>query len=207
MENFYSQWLIQEQHLLNDLLSVPGDRPDLHIPLITRALSHYAEYYTHKSQLANRDIFRAFSAYWLTASERSFFWLGGLNPGIFFHSLPSDLSPDQSENVEQLRQQMLKRTYELEEQMRCVEEAMAVLIALASVHGKAKNGEARGETTERVAEMMHAVLEEADNLRKNVVRRNLEILSSAQTVRFFAALAHRHLSFYWQGFMNNSSQY
>lgn len=205
MENFYSQWLIQEQHLLNDLLSVPRDRPDLHIPLINRAVSHYAEYYKHKSQLANRDIFRAFSAYWLTSSERSFFWLGGLNPGIFFHSLPSDLTTDQSKKVEQLRIQTVKRTHEIEEKMRQVEEAMAVLMALAAVHGKVKNGEARGETTETVAEMMRAVLDEADDLRKNVVRRNIEILTSAQTVRFFATLAHRHLCFYWQGLRINGS--
>jgi hypothetical protein len=83
--------------------------------------------------------------------------------------------------------------------MSCVEEAMAVLIALAAVHGKAKNGEARGDTTKTVAEIMRVVLEEADNLRKNTVR-NIEILNIVQTVLFFATLAHRHLSFYWQGF-------
>lgn len=203
MEHFYSQWLIQEQHLLNDLISVPQDRPDLHIPLINRAVSHYAEYYKHKSQLADRDIFLAFSAYWLTYIERSFFWLGGLNPGIFFHSLPLDLTLDQSYRVEQLRQQTMRRIHELEEKMRVVEEAMSVLMALAAAHGKVRNGEARGYTTERVGEMMRAVLDEADKLRKNVVRKNIEILSTAQTVRFFATLAHRHLCFYWQGLQYN----
>ncbi|KAJ3699786.1 hypothetical protein LUZ61_003491 [Rhynchospora tenuis] len=206
MENFYAQWLVQEHHLLNDLLSVPQDRPDLHIPLINRALSHYAEYYKHKAQLAKRDIFRAFSAYWLTASERSFFWLGGLNPGIFFQSLPSDLTPDQREKLDQLRQKSVKRERELECRMRQVEEAMAVLMALAAAHGKVRNGEARGETTERVAEMMRAVLDEADGLRKHVVTRSIEILTSAQTVRFFAALAHRHLWFYRHGSRNNGSR-
>lgn len=203
MDAFYSVWLVEEHRLLIDLLSVPPDRSDLHLPLISRAVSHYTEYYKRKCQLADQDVFQAFSAGWLTAIERSFFWLGGLKLDIFFRSSPSDLNAEQKEKMEQLREETRKRERQLEGKMREVEEAMAVLMALAAVHGRVRNGDARGEMTERVAEMMRAVLDEADGLRKHVVRGQLEILSTGQAVQFFAALAHRHLQVRWFGVRRN----
>lgn len=193
MEAFYSEWLIQEERLLNELLSVPQDRPDLQIPVISRVLSHYAEYYNRKSQLAERDIFQVFAAYWLTPVERSFLWLGGLKPDMIFRFVPSALSNDQRREMEQLNTQMVQRQAELDIRMQHVEEMMTALMALAAVHGHVKNGEMRGETALRAAEMMRAVFDMADRLRKHVVTRIIEILDTAQRVQFLVSGANFHL--------------
>lgn len=195
MEVFYSRCLIEEEHLLNDLLSVPQDRPDLQIPLISRMLSQWAEYYNHKSQLAERDIFQVFSPYWLTPVEQTFLWLGGLKPDIIFHFVPPGLSNDQRRDMEQLKMQMVQRKTELEERMRHVEEEMTVLMTLAAVHGHVRNGEARGEAALRVAEMMRVVFYDADTLRKHAVTRTIQILSTAQTVLFLVSAVNFHLRF------------
>ncbi|KAJ3683646.1 hypothetical protein LUZ60_013873 [Juncus effusus] len=189
MEVFYSQLLIQQQQLLQDLLSVPQDRPDLHIPLISRALSYYVEYYHHKSQLADRDIFQVFSPYWLTPLERSFLWLRGVRPCVIFRLIPTDLTDDQKRQVGELREVIVEREWELERRMRMVEEATTVLLALTAVHGAHRNGETRAEATERVTELMRIVYKEADGLRRRLVTRIMQILSTAQTVRFLAGAA------------------
>ncbi|KAJ4733043.1 transcription factor-like protein [Rhynchospora pubera] len=193
MEAFYAQWIIDEENILNDLLSVPSDRPDLHIPLISRMLSHCAAYYNRKSQIAERDIFQAFSCYWLTPVERSFLWLGGLKPDMIFRFVPSGLNMAQRSEIEQLRMQMMERRTELDMRMRQVEEAMTVLMALAAVHGYVRNGEARGEATLRIAEILRAVFDEADRLRKYVVTKIIDILNTTQTVRFLAMAVNFHL--------------
>lgn len=204
MEAFYSRCLIEEERLLNDLLSVPQDRPDLQIPLISRMLSQCAEYYNRKSQLAERDIFQVFSPYWLTPVERTFLWLGGLKPNIIFHFVPSGLNNDQRRDLEQLKTQMVQRKTELEERMRHVEEAMTVLMTLAAVHGHVRNGEARGEAALRVAEMMRVVFYGADTLRKHVVTRTIHILSTAQTVLFLGSAVNFHLRLRQYGLHGNA---
>lgn len=192
MDALYSQWLLEKQDLLIHLLSVP-DRPDLQIPLINRMLSHCAKYYNLKSLLAERDIFQVFSAYWLTPVERSFLWLGDVKPSTIFQFVPSNLINDQRRMMEQLKTQVVQRQSELEETMRQVEEAMMVLMALSAVHGPIRNGEARADVVHRVAEMMRTVLYEADRLRKHVVIRIIQILSTGQTVHFLVSVANFHL--------------
>ncbi|KAF3322717.1 transcription factor HBP-1b(c38)-like protein [Carex littledalei] len=193
MDALYSQWLLEKQDLLIHLLSVPQDRPDLQIPLIIRMLSHCAEYYNLKSQFAERYIFHILSAYWLTPVERSFLWLGDVKPSTIFQFVPSGLINDQRRMMEQLKRQIVQRQTELEEMMRQVEETMTVLMALAAVHGPVRNGEARGDAERRVAEMMRAVLYEADRLRKHVVIRIIQILSTGQTVQFLVSATNFHL--------------
>jgi transcription factor TGA len=190
METFYPQWIIEEECLLNDLLSIPPNRPDLHISLISRALSHYAKYYDRLSQLADQDIYLVLSAYWLTPVERSFFWHGGLKPDILFHFSPLDLNDYQNREIEKLRQQTLHRETELEVMMREVELTMMALVATEAVHGSTLNEEARAEAEMRVTEIMRMVFLEADRLRKHVVARKLKVLNTAQTVRFLAMVTN-----------------
>jgi Seed dormancy control len=200
MEAFYSQWLIEEERLLNDLLAVPHDRPDLQLPLISQMLAHCAEYHNLKSRLAEQDVFQVFSAYWLTPIERSFLWLGGLKPSMIFNFVPSSLNNDQARPIYQLQRQMTQRETELEARMQQVEETMTILMALAAVHGPVRNGEARGQEALRVAEIMHEVFNQADRFRKHVVTRIIIILDTAQTVRFLVSAASFNISLRRYGF-------
>ncbi|XP_078150172.1 protein ZW2-like [Carex rostrata] len=194
MEIFYSQWIIDERRLLNDLSSVPQNSPTLHMStLISRALSHYAEYCDRLSQLAEQNIFLAFSAYWLNPLERTFFWLGGLKPSILFHLISSDLNDDQRREIEELKQQTVQRETELETMMYEVEGTITVLMATEAMEGNPRNGEARAELATRVADMIGAAFDEANKLRKQVVSRKLIVLNAAQMVKFLARVANHHL--------------
>jgi Seed dormancy control len=200
MEAFYSRWLIEQERILNDLLAVPQDRPDLQIPLISQMLSHCAEYHNARSRLAEEDVFQVFSASWLTPIERSFLWLGGLKPRMIFSFVPLRLNNDQTRQMYQLQRQMVQRQTELEARMRQVEETMMILMALTTVLGPVRNGEARAEAALRVAEIMHAVFNQADRLRKHVVTRIINILGTAQTVSFLVSAANFHISLRRYGF-------
>ncbi|XP_078150171.1 protein ZW2-like [Carex rostrata] len=194
MEIFYSQWIIEERRLLNDLSSVPQNSPYLHMStLISRALSHYAEYYDRLSQLAEQNIFLVFSAYWLNPVERSFFWLGGLKPSILFHLIPSDINDDQRREIEELKQQTVQRETELETIMYKVGATITVLMVTETMQGNPKNGDVRAELAIRVVDMMRAVFDEANKLRKYVMLRNLIVLNAAQMVKFLARVANHHL--------------
>lgn len=194
MEVFYSQWIIEERRLLNDLSSVPQNSPYLHmITLISRALAHYAEYYDRLSQLAEQNIFLVFSAYWLNPVERTFFWLGGLKPSMLFHLIPSDLNDDQRRVIEELKQQTVQRETELETMMYEVGATITLLMATEAIQGNPKNGEVRAELATRVVDMMGAMFDEANKLRKHVVSSKLIVLNAAQMVKFLARLANHHL--------------
>ncbi|KAJ3677514.1 hypothetical protein LUZ60_003238 [Juncus effusus] len=186
MEVFYSEWIVQKQQLLNDLLSVPQDRADLQNLLISRALSHYSEYCQRMSELAERDVFQVLAPHWLTSIEISFLWNGGVKPCVLFRLIPKDLTVDKRRQVHQLRQETIEVESALESKMRILEDAVIMLMALSTVHGPHKNGEARADITHRVAELMRRVYIEADGLRRMIITRILEILSIAQTVQYFA---------------------
>lgn len=193
MEAFYSQWITEEERLLNDLLSVLPNRPDLHIPLISRVLLHYAEYSDRLFQLADREIFLVLSAYWLTPVERSFFWLGGLKPGILFHFTPPDINEDQRRKIEKLKQQTVHSEAELEAMMREVEVTMMALVTVTALHGNARNGEARADVETRLIDIMHTVFQDADRLRKHVVSRKLKVLNTNQAVQFLALVTNHQI--------------
>ena len=189
----FSDHFLEEGRLLNDLSSVPQNCPYHNITLIFRALSHYAEYYDRLSQLPEQNIFLVFSAYWLNPIERTFLWLGGLKPSILFHLIPSDLNDDQRREIEELKQQTVQRETELETMMHEVQGTITALMATEAMHGKPKNGEVRAEVEINTADMMRAVFDEANKLRKHVVSRKLNILNAAQMVRFLAFVAKHYI--------------
>jgi Seed dormancy control len=193
MEAFYSQWIAEEERHVRDLLSVPPNRPDLQIPLISRVLSHYNDYYDRLFRLANRDIFLVLSAYWLTPIERSFIWLGGLKPDILFRFTSPDINEDQRREMEKLKQQTVQRERELEEVMQEVEVTMTALVNMTALHGNARNGEARAMAETRAIDITHSVFYEANRLRKHVVSRKLKILNTTQAVQFLALVGNHQI--------------
>lgn len=207
-ESFFEDWLSQQEAFLDELLlqaSEPEDQSYLRHnrsggeadkALIEQVLSHYQQFYEEKTKLAREDAFLFFSAPWLTAFERTFLWIGDFKPTLLFCFLGSsvdDLTATQSEQIERIRAETRRRERDLTEAMARVQESVAgpplVCLLRASVGQPVRNGEVcvLEAALAELGESMVAVLEDANALRAATVRRMMEVLSPAQTVKLLAA--------------------
>ncbi|KAL1344798.1 hypothetical protein HN51_018622 [Arachis hypogaea] len=193
---FYEGWIQRKQTLLDELLTL-SDAPDSqhkHIALIESVLSHYQQYFEHKTRLQNDDVLLLFSPTWLSTYERALLWMGDYKPSIILRLADTalqDLTPDQIRAIERVRAETRTGERELSAAMAAFQESVASPRVLQRVRrvGRLLDGEI-DELDESMGGMRNAVgelFQRADELRVATVRKVVAVLSPPKTVRFLAA--------------------
>ncbi|XP_061352974.1 protein RESPONSE TO ABA AND SALT 1-like [Gastrolobium bilobum] len=188
-EAFYDEWLVRQQNMLEQLLSVSAmpDSPtkiDHQKMLIEQVLSHYQEYLEEKSKVANVDVFLLFSPTWLSAYERALLWIGDYKPSLILRLADGGvegLTTEQKQMIEQLTNETKRAEREVSEAMAGVQESVAKprVVGCSAIEGLKKP--------------LMGVSEKADNLRASTMRKVVGILSPSQTVQFLSAATHFQL--------------
>lgn len=218
--SFFERWLLQQQTLLDDLLSLlhspPQDdavKAETRDRLFEQVISHYNRYYEEKSSAANRNPFPFFSPPWLTPFERTLLWVSGFKPSIIFRligeAVGEELTAEQRRRMEEEWAETRRREREVAKEMARVQESVAgpPIYALMREDRRLIDGEVDelGEAMEVLTAAMRRVMEEADAVRGSTVRSVLEILSPAQRIKFLAAAAQYTLQVRRCGLHRNPS--
>ncbi|KAG9447878.1 hypothetical protein H6P81_014006 [Aristolochia fimbriata] len=197
---FFRQWLRDQEDYLRQLLRHDGLEPRETENLLSRVLRHYESYYDEKSRFARADALQFFSPPWLTALEKTFLWIGGWKPSLAFRIMNSvgSLSVEQQLWMERSRAETRVREAELAEEQAKIQESLGgptVLEQARRARQRARDGERREaeEVLEALDLAIRALLEEADLLRVDTVRKIVEILRPPQSVHFLAAATQLHL--------------
>lgn len=193
--NFYESWLANQQSFLHHLLqSSDAGTEDKKLRLINQVLAHYRRYHDEISKAAGEDVFRVFSAPWLTPYERTLLWICGFRPSIAFRLAEGavrDLTPEQGAALEELKADVRRRERDLTEAMASLQETVAAppIVGLARRAGRLVDGEIceMESAMEELKVAMVGVLDGADGLRGSTMRKVMEILNSDQTVKLLAA--------------------
>lgn len=162
--------------------------------LIKQVLAHYQLYHEEISKAVSEDVFRTFSAPWLTSYERTLLWISGFKPSIVFRLVDSavkDLTPAQAASLEELKADVKRKERDLTEAMASLQETVAAppLVGLARRAGRLVDGEIC-EMKNAIEELkigMLGVFYSADLLRGSTMKRVMEILKTDQTLRPLAA--------------------
>lgn len=96
-DRFYRGWLEQLRHLMDQLAAAPkppttADHCQQLHHLVTKFMSHYAEYYRTKALAVDSDVLSVLAAPWIPALERSLHWIGGWRPTTVFHLVYTESS-------------------------------------------------------------------------------------------------------------------
>ncbi|KAF5181591.1 Transcription factor tga2 [Thalictrum thalictroides] len=198
--NFFEDWLVRQEHFLDELLCAESHCERELRELISRVLSHYRQYYEEKSMVTQNDVFLVLSPTWFSSFERSFLWLAGFKPALVFKLVANsvkDLSEEQAQMVERLKGEVHGEEIELEKEMAMVQESVAAppLLEMARRAGRLIDGERRevDNVIESLKNSMQILVERADFLRVNTTSKVIEILSPLQGVKLLAATAQLQL--------------
>lgn len=202
--NFYQSWLAGQQSFLQQLLqsaALPAnDKEEAQLRLINQILAHYQHYYEELSKAAGEDVFRAFSAPWLTPFERTLLWIGGFKPSIVLRLLDAavkDLAPPQRARLEEVKAEVRRNERDLTEAMASLQEMVAAppIVALARRAGRVMDREIceMEGAIEELKTAMVMVLNRADGVRGSAVMKVMELLDPDQRVRLLAAAAEFQL--------------
>ncbi|XP_038905753.1 protein RESPONSE TO ABA AND SALT 1-like [Benincasa hispida] len=196
---FFDAWLLRQRNFLDDLLSAESGSPhdgDLQ-DLISRVLSHYEDYYEKKSRIAQTDIFLVFSPPWFTTYERTLLWIGGFRPGLTFRLVNqsiNDMSDEQVLRIRRLRDDVKIEERLLNNDLAKIQEKVAAPPLLEFFRRGGHDGVIGGEEAmENLKAAFQSVLASADFFRRDTALKVTEILTPAQAVRFWAAVAQLHL--------------
>uniref|UniRef100_A0A7N0TLG1 DOG1 domain-containing protein n=1 Tax=Kalanchoe fedtschenkoi TaxID=63787 RepID=A0A7N0TLG1_KALFE len=205
-DTFLQGWLIRQEHYLNELMSVgsschhQSSSTNDHLrDLIARVLSHYQQYYEHKSIAAQGNIFHLFSPTHFSSLERSFLWIAGFKPGLALKlasSTVADLSEEQRLRLQQLAEETRVEERGLADDLAKIQESIAAPPILEVI----RRPEAGGENEDALAAIetlragLESVVANADSLRTATAAKVAEILSPMQNVRFFTAVTQLHVS-------------
>ncbi|XP_008444975.1 protein ZW2 [Cucumis melo] len=195
--DFYESWLTTQRSLLEQLLHVSqitDYKEERQLGLIKQVLAHYQLYHEEISKAVSEDVFRTFSAPWLTSYERTLLWISGFKPSIVFRLVDSavkDLTPAQAASLEELKADVKRKERDLTEAMASLQETVAAppLVGLARRAGRLVDGEIC-EMKNAIEELkigMLGVFYSADLLRGSTMKRVMEILKTDQTLRPLAA--------------------
>ncbi|PIA59470.1 hypothetical protein AQUCO_00400388v1 [Aquilegia coerulea] len=199
-ENFFRDWLVRQEHYLDELLCAESHCEQELRELISKVLSHYQQYFEEKSMAIQNDVFLVFSPTWFNSFERSFLWIAGFKPALVFKLVVNsvtDLSEEQAQMVERLKGEVKGEEVELEKEMAMVQESVAAppLLEMARRAGRLIDGERRevDNVIECLKNSMQVLVERADFLRANTTKKVIEILSPIQGVKLLAAAAQLQL--------------
>lgn len=205
-EEFLQGWLIRQRNYLDELLSAQElhqqiDRSD-RMNLLNRVLSHYGQYYEEKSKIAHQNILLLFSPPWFSSLEKSYLWVAGFKPGLTFHLVNKtleDLSEEQKESLNELKQETKMKERELNDEMAKVHENTAAppLVDMIRSHGRvclSRSFMAEESTVPNTfKETLENLVTNADALRTETALRVVQILKPAQVLNFFVAVAELQL--------------
>ncbi|XP_050227204.1 protein ZW2-like [Mercurialis annua] len=197
-ETFLGSWSNRQETLQHQLLSSISpqnvENTQHHQDLISQVLSHYEHYYEEKTIAARDDVFVFLHPPWLSSFERTLTWLGEFKPSVIFRIITNsltDLTPEQSERIQQLKIETRIQERALTEAMARIQESLAAppILGLTRRSARLIDGEVSDMevAVEALKAAMLTVLESADALRGSVVIGLVEILSPVQAVRFLAA--------------------
>lgn len=192
--NFYETWLGKQQGFLEQLSQIKDCKEEKQLGLINQVLGHYQLYHEKISKAAGEDVFKVFSAPWLSSYERTLLWISGFKPSIVFRLVEGaakDLSLEQVARLEELKAEVRRKERDLTEAMASLQETVAAppIVGLARRAGRLVDGEI-SEMENAIDELkigMLGVFYGADLLRGSTLKRMMEILSTDQTVRLLAA--------------------
>lgn len=109
-DHFYCSWFEQLHQLVCQLSAATGPKAESasshadaassmhqydqdHLRnLVSKLMSHYAEYYRVKGLAVERDVLSVVAAPWATALERSLHWIAGWRPTTIFHLVYTESS-------------------------------------------------------------------------------------------------------------------
>ncbi|XP_076940580.1 protein ZW2-like [Bidens hawaiensis] len=201
---FLRVWMTRLELYLNQLLHIiqfmdQQDESKLQ-QLINQVMTHYHEYFLAKAEVCHRDVFLVLSPPWFSSYERTFLWLAGFKPSLAITVVKSCGIEFSSSQVKQLDTLTMETKHEermLTERLAALEQQLTAppVLALARTGGKEVNGMVNEVDTviDRMAEEMEVLVECADYLREKTVSKVIEILTTAQTVRFLAVVAQLQL--------------
>ncbi|KAL7614454.1 protein DOG1-like 4 [Lactuca sativa] len=203
-QTFFMEWVTQLEFYLHQLLHIlqSPDQQDesKHKQLIRLVMAHYHKYFLAKARVSSRNVFLIMSPPWLSSYERTFLWLSGFKPGLALHVVSKcgvELSSDQTERMERLTVDTKDHESVIAERLARLEQQVLApsMLAMARMGGREVNGMIREADTavERMAEHMEFLVGCADYLREKTVAKVVGILTTAQTVRFLAAMAQLQL--------------
>lgn len=201
---FFEAWLVRQEHFLDELLSaqqrINEARDEDLRDLVYRVLLHYQQYYDEKSRIAQRDVFLVFSPPWFTSFERSLLWIAGYKPGLAFRLLTEsvpDLCDGQQVRMARLMEETRVEERALNDKLAKIHESVAAppLVDVARRYGRFANGEIVEEDVaiDELKSALESVLANSNFLRTTMATKLVDMLSSAQAVRFLAAVAQFQL--------------
>ncbi|XP_058761951.1 protein ZW2-like [Vicia villosa] len=206
-EEFLQGWLNRQRNYLDELLSAQELRQQMdgteRMNLLNRVICHYGQYYEEKSKIAHQNILLVFSPPWLSSLEKSYLWIAGFKPGLTFHlvnkTLEDDLSEEQKERLDELKQETKMKERELNDEMAKVHESTAAppLLDLIRSHGRvclSRSFMAEGSNVPNTfKEKLENLVTNADALRTETALRVVQILRPAQVLKFFVSVAELQL--------------
>lgn len=203
--SFFEWWLDRQQSFLDQLLalSLPTHQDgEQRKNLVEQVLTHYLQYYQEKSKAAIDDVFLMYSAPWLSTFERTFLWVTGFKPSLFLKlingSVGNDfLSVEQLERIEAVKVEIRREERGIDDIVARVQESVAappLFYLMTRAERRLDRGVSDLDTAmDKLKTSMVVVMEKADELRGETLRRVVEILSPVQTVKFLAGAAQFQL--------------
>ncbi|KAL5058142.1 hypothetical protein RYX36_029746 [Vicia faba] len=205
-EEFLQGWLNRQRSYLDELLSAQELDQQMdgteRMNLLNRVICHYGQYYEEKSKIAHQNILLLFSPPWFSSLEKTYLWLAGFKPGLAFHLVNKtleDLSEEQKESLNELKQETKMKERELNDEMAKVHESTAAppLVDMIRSHGRvclSRSFMAQESTVSNtLKETLENLVTNADALRTETALRVVQILRPAQVLNFFVAVAELQL--------------
>lgn len=163
-------------------------------------MTHYHDYFLAKARVCHWNVFLVLSPPWFSSYEQTFLWVAGFKPGLAINVVKRcgvELNSDQAERMASLTVEIKNEEKEIAERVMRLEQQVVAppMLALARMGGRELNGMVLDADTavERLAADMEVLVGRADYLRVKTVAKVVEILTTAQTVRFLAAMAQLQL--------------
>ncbi|KAK7311736.1 hypothetical protein RJT34_10052 [Clitoria ternatea] len=192
---FYEEWVLRQENLLEQLLSLPDSDSEDQKRLSEQVLCHYQQYLEEKSKLADVDVFLLLSPTWLSAYERALLWIGDYKPSLILRlaaGAVEGLTSEQRERLDRVREETGRAEREVSEAMASAQESMAspTMVGLVRMLDGGITPREVESAIEGLKRALIRVSQRADELRASTMRKVVEILSPPQTVQFLAATIH-----------------
>ncbi|KAK9715999.1 hypothetical protein RND81_06G204900 [Saponaria officinalis] len=197
-KSFLRGWHHQQDQLLTEITAalkseVGRDEAEVAKELISRALSHFEEYYEHKSRAAHNNVFSMFSPPWSSSFECAFLWISGFRPGVLLELVPVsvlDLSPRQAQSIYRLKRETRVVEKNISDELARIQENMAAPPMIHALRGSTEEQPSNPET-DNALDQLQVVLEEvvanADTLRLTTAASVVDLLTPPQALRFLTA--------------------
>ncbi|CAM8898946.1 unnamed protein product [Rhodiola kirilowii] len=217
---FYNKWVSQLEQLHHELLqaatttSSDANQHELQA-LISKATTHFKEYYTVKWAAAHEDILAFYAPKWLTPLENAHFWFTGFKPTTVFKLVDklklTDLTEAQMKGIKELKLKVKMEEDKVESEMERQQVGVAdwKMVELARMTSRVKADQS-GHVGRKVDGMSQVavsrilggaekVMKAGDCVRLKAMKSVLDVLTPRQSVEFLAAIALVHVQLRKEG--------